>query len=135
MNFLFQLHVNTNNVHLCRIELYNSWDWGRGGGSRNGPLEGTATMELYSCFFSISTILLFEKLMDTTYFVVVVLQQPKATDLCCRLLAASPGARLGGVGVTSTPLHTPTLKELISSQHACISTRGWENQLSPYSYH
>ena len=30
---------------------------------------------------------------------------------------ASPEARLGGVGVTSTPLRTPTLNELISSQH------------------
>ena len=30
---------------------------------------------------------------------------------------ASPGARLSGVGVMPTPLHTPTLKKLISSQH------------------
>ena len=30
---------------------------------------------------------------------------------------ANLGARLEGVGVIPTPLHTPTLKELISSQH------------------
>ena len=35
-----------------------------------------------------------------------------------RQVLAILGARLGGgVGVMPTPLHTPTLKELISSQH------------------
>ena len=86
-----------------------------------GHWRVTATRTLYSRLFLISTIFLFEKLICTTYFVVVVLQQPKATDLYCHVLAARPGARLGGVGVMPTPLHTPTLKELISSQHLRIS--------------
>ena len=38
------------------------------------------------------------------------------------LLKSSPGARLCRVGVMPTPLHTPTLKEHISSQHVCINT-------------